>query len=311
MGNFGDMQRLVQSYVSDKSSGTLELIKGEINQAVLSFMNAGYWAFALRQAIITTTSGIADYYLLNDTDKIVSITQNEDKIALLPIWVGDFERLVPDVTNMTGHPQYYMELLNDKVFAQPTTSSVITLVSDSNSDLTQKIGIYGVSGGVDRQESISLSAQNFVSSTNSYTKLYSINTDLSCVGTVAAYQKTVGTNLVKIFSGETEREYKKFKLYPTPDGIYSLYVTYQFRHPQMVNDSDIIMLPNKAMDVIQDMSISKILLKQGDQKWQIYAQNAKDGLKDMLQGEELSWDLTPKLEPMNISYPRRLWGGPF
>lgn len=307
MGNFLDMQKAVQTYVSDRSSGTLELIKNEINQQVSTFINSGYWSFALRQATITTTAGLADYYLINDAERIISMTQNEDKIALSPIWVGDFEKLVPDVTGQNGHPQYYMELLNDKVFAQPTTTSKVTVVSDSNSDLTQKIGIYGVSGGVERNETLSLSAQNFVSSVNTYSKIYAINVDLSCAGNIAAYEATVGTPLASIYSGETEREYKKFKLYPTPDGTYTIYITYQFRHPKLINDSDIIMLPNKCMSAIQNMVVAEILLKQGDTKWQVYDLKAKADIKDMLQAEELNWDLTPRLYLMNNTPPRLWW----
>lgn len=305
MANFLTLRKDVMEYLGDTSSTTETLVGNEINEAITELLNRSLWRFAVRQTTITTTSGVADYYFPSDFDKTISLTQREDDVQLSRVFIADFERLVPDPTNMygAGRPKCYMELLDDRVLAQPSATAKVTLVSDSNSDLTYpKATVFGVSGGVDRTELVSLSAQNFVSTVGTFSKLYSITLNLSCVGTVAAYQATAGTNLLKIYPGELERAYRKFKLWPTPDGSYTIYLTYQAVGLPLVNDSDTPIIPSKYHDVIKEMVISRLLTKQGDVKAAYFIQSAEKKIKEMMSSEDLTWDYTPMVKGLTSGY---------
>jgi hypothetical protein len=292
--NFLELQKTVQEYIADTSSTTLEAIKDEINGAIDEIMNKGLWRFAMRQTTITTSSGIADYYFPADFGRVVSFTQRDDDIQLQRVFISNFEAVVPDPTAAgNSRPKCYMELLDERVLAQPTTAALVTLVSDSNSDLTQKATIWGVVGGVDRRELVSLSAQNFVSSTNSYSKLYGITLDVSCAGTIAAYEATAATSLVKLYPGEIERNYKAYKLYPTPDAAYTLYLTYQAQAPDLINDSDVPIIPSRYHGMIPDMVIARRLLKQGDQKANYFFSSVKKSIEEMSQSEDYMYDYNP------------------
>ena len=301
MSNFREMVLEVQNFISDTSDTTETIIKTQINDAINSLMQSGLWKFSMRQTTLTTTSGIADYYLPSDMGKIISMTQREDDLQMNRIWIGDFDRVVPDPTNGgNGRPKHYMELLDDRVLAQPTTSAKVTAYSTSNQDLAGLTGsgyatIYGQIAGVDRNERLGLSATNVISSTNSFSKIYSITTDISCAGTLAFNEATVGTNLLTLYPGESTRAYKKFKVYPTPDGTYTLYVTYQSECLPMINDSDVPNIPNRYLSTITTMVIGQMLLRQGDAKATAYMQQAQQAIDSMLKDEDESWDYVPKV----------------
>lgn len=296
MATFVDLQKDIQDRIKDTSSETLAVIKSELNDAVASFMQQAFWPFSLRQSTLTTTTGISDYYLPADYDKMISFTQRNDKLQIAPVWAGDFERIIPDPTAYSsGRPKYYMNLLDDRVLAQPTAAGIVTGVSDSSSDLLKYASVFGQVAGIDRYERFLLSGQNFVSSTLSFTKVYTITLDLSCYGNTAFYEKTVGTNLLRLYVGETEREYKKIKLFPTPDGTYTLYLTYQAQNIHMKNDSDACIIPSKYLDVIKNQVVALFMLRQGDAKAAEYSQMAQQSLQDAKRDVDMEWNFVPNM----------------
>jgi hypothetical protein len=303
LANFLQLQKRVQDFITDTSSATLQTIKNEINRTINEVLERELWPFSMRTTTFSTTSGTAGYYFPADFGKMVSLTQRTTPMQLQRIWIGDFERIMPDPTLSSGVPLYYMELLNERVLAQPTAAGVITLASNSNSDLTQYASIWGTTGGIDRIERVLISGQNFVSSTNSYTKLYAVTLDLSCVGTIAAYQKTVGTNVANLYPGETERAYKKFNLYPTPDATYTMYMTYQAGQTLLINDSDVPIIPSAYHSMLENLVIGKLLLNQGDSKSAAFLKMGNDGLEAMEASESTKWDETPTVQMASYGIP--------
>jgi len=312
---FKDMQVRVQNYIADTSSATLVIIKDEINSAVENFLQTGFWKFGLRDTTFTTTSGTSDYYLPSDVDKVLDITQQDSPIQLKQVWIADFDRLVPKPTN-TSKPLYFMETNEDRVLAQPTASSKIILRSSSNQDLTGLTGstmvsIFGVSGSEDRNETVTLSATNVLSSVNSYTKLYAISPDIAPVGTLRFTQAITGTTLLQLYPGETARNYKKIKLHPIPDASYTMYVRYQALSPKMINDSDICVIPPRYEDIITNTVIGQMLLRQGDQKAISYIQLAQAQQKVMEQEQDIMWNYEPTVRPADSGYGYRDYSYPF
>lgn len=293
--NFLQIQKKVQDFIGDTTSTTLPTIKLEINETIKEIIQKGFWRFLMRTTTLTASSGINTLYFPSDFEKVVSLTERTKNLQLGRIWVGDFDRLVPDPTTNSGGPKYYMELLDDKVLAQPTTTSKVTVISDSSQDITgltgaNKATIYGVSSGVDKSEVLTLSGTNLVSSSFTYSKLYSINTNLSCFGNVRFREATVGTSLLNLYPGETERSYKKFQLYPTPDTDYTLYLVYQASQPPLINDSDTPIIPSRFHDVIAHVVVGKMLLRQGDVKAPSYVALGQAGIDRMLKDEDMLWD---------------------
>jgi hypothetical protein len=309
------MYQKVQKYINDDSTTTLAVIKDVINGKIEEILQAGLLRFALRDTTITTVATTQTYYLPSDLDKIVDIRQIDTPLQLKRIWIGDFDRLFPYPTE-NGKPQYYMELLEDRVKGQPTTTSKVVMRSTSSQDITgqtgsTKVSIYGVSGGEDRTELVTLSATNVISSTNTYSKLYAITPDIDPVGSLRFTQATVGTSLLDLYPGEISRSYKKIQLYPIPDSAYTMYIRYQAKQPKLINDSDSPVIPDRFTDVIVNMSIGEMLLKQGDSKAAIWVQLGQQGVAGLLKEQELMYDYVPALKHMDMAYSYTDMSNPF
>ena len=305
--NFYEMYTRVQNNISDSSSATLTIIKETLNLKAKELLQRGLFRFALRQTTVSTTSGTKDYYLPNDVDKILDIKQESTPLQLKQVWIGDFERLIPEETS-TGEPKYFSELIEDRVLGQPTTENKVVMYSSDNQDISGQSGstmatIYGVVSDIDRTENISLSATNVISSTNSYTKLYSITTDLPAVGTVRFTQAAVGTTLLELYPNETYRTYKKVKFYPIPNGTYTMYIRYQALQPKMVNNSDISVVPDKYSDVLIYMATAELLLRQGSGLATNYTLLAEQGIQRILKEQDMMWDFTPAVRQQDSSAP--------
>lgn len=297
MANFKDMYTKVQNYINDTSTATLAIIKDEINSTIDNILQTGFWRFALRENYITTVAGTSDYYLPSDLDKILDFRQTQSPVQLKKLWIADYDRVNPNPTQ-TGLPVYYMETQEDGVLGQPTAAGKVVAKSSSNQDIAAQAGsgyvsLYGVVGGVDFTENLTLSATNVVSSTNSFTKLYSITPNNAPVGTLRFTQATVGTTLLELYPNEMFRAYKKIKLFPIPDGAYNMYFRYQALSRKLVNDADSSIIPDRYSDAITNLVIGQLLLRQGDAKASTFFQIGNQVLSDMRKDQDILWDNQP------------------
>jgi len=298
--NFYEMYTRVQNYINDDSAATLILIKETINQKAKELMQKGFMRFAMRDTTLTTTTSTTDYYLPTDLEKIIDMRQTAAPIQLQRAWIGNFDKLIPNPT-ATGSPKVYMELLEDRIAAQPTTSNKVIISSNSDSDVSPETGstqvtIAGTVSGEDMSEVVLLSAKNVLSSVNAYDKLYSITADLPPVGTLRFTQHTVFTELLELFPNQTYKVYKKVKFHPIPDGTYTIYIRYQARHANMVNTSDTTIIPDRYHDILVNSVIGDLLLKQGDSKAPAWIQTSEAGVRRMLMDQDIHYDFTPSIQ---------------
>ena len=305
--NFKNMHARVQAYVNDTSAATLAIIKGTLNLKAQEIMRRSLWTWSIRERTITTVSGTQEYYLGSDVDKTLSVYQQNSPTQLKRVFIGDFDRLIPKPTAQ-GDPKFYSFVEEDRVLAQPTATGYVIASSDSNEDVTGQTGatmvtIAGIAGGIDRIENLSLSALNVLSSANSYTKLYAITADIAAVGTLRFTQQTVGTVLLQLYPTETERTFKKIKLYPIPNGARTIYVRYQALQPNLINDSDVLIAPNQFSECVVEMAIGDILLKQGDSKAVSHVQLGEKILSEMMRNEDLMWDYSPSIRMQDSGLP--------
>jgi len=298
MGNFKQMYTKVQRFIADDSSTTLTIIKDVLNEKAQELLQDSFWRFALRDTTITTVASTTDYYLPSDLDKILDIRQQDSPMQLKRVFIADFNRLIPEPTE-TGVPKYYSEILEDRVLGQPTTANKVVFYSTSDQDVAPEDGstfatIWGVIDGVDRVESVALSATNVTSCVSDFTKIYSITTNIKATGTIRFTEETVGTTLLELYPNETFRTYKKIKMHPIPDGAYTIYVRYQANQPTLTNDADVLIFPDRYSDVIADMAIADMLERQGDHnKAQVYYAKSQAGKSRMKKEQDLLWDFVP------------------
>ena len=285
----------VQSYISDDSAGTLAVLKETINLKARELLRKGFFPWLLREKTLTLTAGTTDYVLPYDFGKPISIRQTNTPIQLRELWVGSFDRALPDPSNSTGDPTHFMIAYQNNVLAQPSTADKV-VGYQSYSQPTKTITIYGVADGVDRMEVLTLSAAAEVSSTNSYSKLYSISIDDSPEDSVYFRELTAATELLVLYPNNVSLEYKTIRFYPKPTQANSIYLKYQAMQPWLVNDSDLFIIPNDFTDVLFHMVVEDHLAKQGDSKAAYHAQKAQAGISELLKGPDMQWDYTPQVQ---------------
>jgi hypothetical protein len=313
--NFKEIYTRVQNYINDDTSTTLTIIKESINQKALELLQRSLWTWSLRETTITTAGSTSEYYLPRDLDKILDIRQKESPIQLRRVWPGDFDRLVPDPT-YTGDPSWYMLLLEERVNAQPTAAGKVVVYSTSDSDVSPETGstaatLYGVSSGVDRSEVVTLSATNEVSSTNTYTKLYSIAVNPKPVGSLYFRQLTVGTALLTLFPNEISKTYKKIQFYPIPTQTATIYIKYQATQPTLINDSDVLVIPDRFSNVLVEMVVADHLLRQGDPKATARIQMAEKMIEQIKREQDMFWDYVPAVRAQDVQTGQVDYSNPF
>lgn len=304
--NFYQIYTRVQSLINDDSTNTLARIKETINFKVNEILQQGFWRFASRTYTLTTVSGTTDYYLPSDLDRIIDIKQTDTPTQLRRMFIENFDKLRPNPTQV-GKPLRFMEMLEDSAYAQPTTTAKLVMLSTSASDVSPQVGatavsIYGVSGGVDRMEVVNLSATNIVSSTLTYSKIYSVSPNLPPVGTLRFTEAVVGTEIMQLFPGEISRTYSKIKLDPIPDAAYELTVRYQARQIKLQNASDPIIIPDRYIDVLVNSVAADHLKAAGDDKANDYYTLAQGGLSRIQREQDMFYDITPSVQPETYGF---------
>ena len=121
-----------------------------------------------REGIIRTVDGVSRYALRPDVARIIDpIRVIEDQQIVYPMTVVEWDLAWPKPTS-TGTPFNYCLWEAAGVEKQP--ESKLRFVSDTAGDV-RTVSIYGISGGVQKSETITLAGATGVLSTNTYSEL--------------------------------------------------------------------------------------------------------------------------------------------
>jgi len=136
-----------------------------------------------------------------------------------------------------------------RVKAQPSSASVIQIKSDSTSDST-KVRVRGISGGLVRQEQITLSGTTGVNTTLSFTTVYEIVKEAKTTGVVSATSNAGAVTLVEIPPEDLYSDHRWIGLSPVPDQSFTLLVRGAYT-PIWAEDYDFVpQVPLHIIDLI-------------------------------------------------------------
>lgn len=198
---------------------------------------------------ITTVSGTRRYTTDLEFNKIMSVVDTTNNVPLDPISETDVEDIDSELSQ-TGSPNFYTVYGLDWVREQPSSASVVTVVSSSASDTTQKVRINGiVSGSVDT-ELLTLNGTTNVNGTKSFSEIHSIAKDGTTTGRITVTTNSGGvTNAILAPSRYAEQRQALF-LWPIPDGAYTMRVRGVRRTRPMLNNEDFPDLPEAYHDLV-------------------------------------------------------------
>lgn len=186
---------IVEARIRDTSSTTdtrVREIANDVADAIL--LHVGFKGQE-KSGIIRSVDGQATYALSPDVARVLDTMYTmEDQQPIVPSHVDTWDYLRPKPT-ASGTPTEYVLWGEGPITQQP--HSKLRLVSDSASD-TQDVVIYGISYGIPRSETITLTGMAAVLSTYAYQQLTDAPTAASAaVGTITATSNST--------SGDTAR----------------------------------------------------------------------------------------------------------
>lgn len=190
---------------------------------------------------LSTVDGTRSYYLdeflPGSIVKIVDETNERDLIE-----VDDTDLVRKDLDrDEEGAPTHYS---CDGIFtveAQPSAATVVSAVSASASDTTQKVMVRGLVSGALDYELITLTGTTQVSTTKQFSELFQVSKDAVTVGKITVKSATQTFSVIP--RAELATEYLRINCYPVPDAVYTMR-SYGYRRPmELVSSEDFSELP--------------------------------------------------------------------
>lgn len=228
------------------------IIKRWLEQGQKVITSKGSFPF-LRQYryTISTTSGTEYYALSNlvDTSKIIHF-YNESSPRYLSYASEANYRMYDPGSASTGSSYLYRLLGYSPVKLQPTSASVLTFVSTSVADTTQKVTINGLnSSSTYIVETVTLTGTSSVASTTSFTKVLALSKDSTTTGSVTCTSNSAAVTNVILPPSELDISHPIVGLSPDPSSTETIYYDFYSILPRINSDTDVSLLPSKYHDV--------------------------------------------------------------
>jgi hypothetical protein len=204
----------------------------------------------------TTFASVADreeYGLTPAAIRISSITERTNQRRLVEMSLDELRALDPALT-ASGDPEAYIRLGLTAVALQPSAACELFLKSTAAGD-TQVAYVEGfTTGGFPRADSVTLTGVTAVSldaSITTWARVTKVYLASNAAGVVTLHEASgSGTELARIGIGQKSSRYQGLQLYPTPSQAITYYVDGQFAITDMVNDTDVPLLPDDFHDLI-------------------------------------------------------------
>ena len=246
---FADVQDEVLGWLDETgATGTsLTNVKNAINQAHLMRCAQEAWPFLKWDGPETFTLTATDrYYSLHPEFWRPDYFWNRDAKEFLIEVPG---RSVPMTGERwqtdTGRTPYFRWAGVMSVATQPTSTSVVTIVSSSASDTTaaKALTIDGISSGVRTTESITPNGVTPVAGTTSFTKVLGVTKAADWVGTATLTTNSAAVTILSLLPTEYGRQYRQLELLRAPTAADVIEYVFYRVPKKLVNDYDIPDIP--------------------------------------------------------------------
>lgn len=222
--NFGNIKTNVGAEVGDTSTAFATLIGRFANRRYFQILRAINWRNIRPDYTFDTVNGTQNYVLPNDFGKEVACndTTNSQEIGRKSL-----EELYSTYGSISGSGEVERyAIIDDVVQAQPTSTSVLAVVSGSASDTTQSVFVRGISGGVEVSETLTLTGTTPLNTSNSYTRIKSITKSAATTGKVTITSNSAAVTIAVIAPEELITRYKIFIAHYVPAEIITIALPY-------------------------------------------------------------------------------------
>lgn len=243
MLSFREIYTQVGRFVQDTSSGRATKIKDRINARYRIAANRHNWSELDRRATVTLTAGADTVTMPKDVDLIYLILQNATPQVLANESRVNMYRRHGTTITQQDKPLEYADAGTTGARNQPTSASVITVVSSSASDTSIIVRVQGFVSGELLTEAITLTGTTPVAGTNTFTEIVRVSKDDATVGVITFTSNAAAVTNATLGPREFTAVYRKIQLYRVPNAADTITILYKMRVPRLVNDEDVPILP--------------------------------------------------------------------
>lgn len=238
-----------------------------VRRAVKRIWNKKQWSFKYRSPTFQTVSGTSAYIvprLVGETFKFMSANAPYD---LTVVSEDLFNKKVPNPT-ATGNPQYVRLFEMVGVETQPTSASVITVVSSNTTDTTQVVLIKGLVGGYLDYEQVPLNGTTSVLTTKSFSAIYAVTKSDVTAGYVTLTSNGAAVTNVVLQRQDLVSRLRILRLYPTPDSAITITVKGFGKAPELSHAYEDTEIPTDWDYVVDQWGHALYLQYLGQEKQQ-------------------------------------------
>ena len=242
MLNYSDLYTRVGQMLERSDTGMQTKIKGFINDGLRNVVGKRPWMALLRPISFNAVANL-DYFITEQNiDQIIDISQRQSPVVLsLSRYYNLLQRRL-DVITSTGSPCNAAPAGEIGVKVALPSAGMLTVVSSSSVDTTQKVQIRGYSTAlVAITEEVSLNGTSAVTSANSYSASEGyeprFSKDANTTGIITIARSS--TTVAEIAPLSREVRYKKWKVWPVFSSNLTMYATIKKRVYDLVNAEDV------------------------------------------------------------------------
>lgn len=246
---YKDLQDQVLAYLDESgTTGTsLTLTKNFLNQAHQMRLAMEPWPFLVWDSaeVLTCSTSTRFYALHQEFWRPLYFFNRTTKSYLIEVPARQLADTQARWNDEVGHPSNFRMASRSPVAAQPSASSVLTIVSTSASDNTSAyaITVKGVTANGVTTETITPNGTTPAPSTNAFTKILSVTKTLAWNGSMTMTSNSAAVTNLYLFPTEYGRSYQQLELLVTPSAADVIEYRF-FRMPlTLVNDYDIPDIP--------------------------------------------------------------------
>ncbi len=300
------LQKLRETPITSLSTDTTsEAFKAQesVRRAVKRVWNGKQWSFKLRRFTFPTVASQTDYLLPKLVGETYKLQSSGSPYDITVVSEDTFDKNIPNPT-ATGNPTIARLFEMVGVEVQPTSASVVTVVSSSASDITQTVVVKGlVSGQVDYEE-FTLVGTTPVVGTKSFSEIYAITKSDPTLGRVTLTSNAGVVTNATMATQEKVVRLRKIRLYPSPADVLTITVKCFGLSPELTRAYEDTEIPTRWDYIVDQYAFAYDLQTKGQEQLAEFTtqmQLADKMLEDDMMTEEY-------ISAEEVIVPER-WGG--
>ncbi len=237
--NFLNIYSNVGSDIQDTSSAMATHIKRFSNEAYFEILRRLNWNGINPSYTVAVIAGTQDYILPSDFDKEKYVYDATNLLYIPFISLEELVEKFPDNLSSQGSVERY-SIFRDAVRKQPTSASVLTIVSSSSADTTQTVRVKGTdSNDVELDESVTLTGTTNATTSNTYNSIRSVTKSASTTGRITITSNSSAVTVAVMAPADIDYKVIKLRLHQTPNNALTLNVPYHIKPYPMSSDYDV------------------------------------------------------------------------